>query len=329
MGLYETRVERLAKWAMGEKASPVTIELVPTERCNLDCLSCWRQGWDKKRLEERYAQEMPDQRLLKLVDEAAEIGVQEIAFVGGGEPLFRPITVELMKKIKGHGMECDLVTNGALLTNELIKEMVRFGVDRIKFSVDGVDAKTHDHLRGVEGTFEKVIKNIKYFANVKTKIKAGKPRLLFNTVISNENYKQLPGIVRLGNNIGLDGVWLLPLTAFDESGKNLKLSKEQLIEFKPILKTAMVLAQRFEMENNFEHFLDPKYTEKTESMDEVMMEEVSIIKREYPKSDETLVTAISRPVSAHGFGRPTCLLKITRLKNCGMVNTLISLEILC
>jgi len=288
MGLYESRVERLAKWARGGKAGPVSIELVPTERCNLNCMSCWRQGWDKKRLEQRYAQEMSDHRLLELVDEAAEIGVKEIAFVGGGEPLFRPVTTELIKKIKGHGMECDLVTNGALLTKELIEEMVTLGVDRIKFSVDGVDAKTHDYLRGVEGTFEKVINNIKYFASVKTKLKADEPKLLFNTVISNENYKQLPGIVRLGNSIGLGGIWLLPLTAFDESGKNLKLSKEQLIEFKSVLKESMALAQGFRMENNFEHFLDLKYTEKTESMDEVMMEEVNIIKEEYPKSDDPL-----------------------------------------
>ncbi len=299
MGLYETRVERLVKWARGGKAGPVTIELVPTERCNLNCLSCWRQGWDKKKLEERFSEEMPDERLLELIDEAKELDVKEIAFVGGGEPLFRNVTPNLIRKIKEYGMECDLVTNGALFTKELIEEMVKIGVDRIKFSIDGVDAETHDYLRGVKGTFEKVTNNIRYFAEMKRKFKTRKPRLLFNTVISNKNYRQLPDIVKLGHSVGLNGIWLLPLTVFDESAKKLKLTHEQVIEFRSILKESIRLSKEFGMEDNFEHFFEPKYMEKTESMHEVMMEEVpnnigpkkklkSIINKEYPKSEDPL-----------------------------------------
>ena len=298
MGLYETRIERLAKWARGEKAGPVSIELVPTDRCNLNCLSCWRQGWDKEKIEKRYAEEMSDERLLKLIDEAVELGVKEIAFVGGGEPLFRSITPVLMRKIKKYGMECDLVTNGALLTKPLIGEMVKIGVDRIKFSIDGVDAETHDYLRGIKGTFEKVMGNIEHFAKTKDALNAERPSLLFNTVISSKNYRQLPDIVKIGHTVGLDGIWLLPLTVFDESARKLKLTQNQRIEFKSMLKESIKLSKEFGMENNFEHFLDTKYMEKTESMHEVMMEAVEgpvpnppfkdIIKEEYPKSEDSL-----------------------------------------
>lgn len=285
MGLYETRVKRLAKWAKGENAGPVSIELVPTERCNLNCLSCWRQGWDKKKLEERFSNEMSDERLLNLIDEAAEIGVKEITFVGGGEPLVRNATPTLIRKIKKYGMECDLVTNGSLFEKSLIEEMVKIGVDRVKFSVDGVDSETHDYLRGVVGTFEKVLDSIKHFAKMKKRLKTEKPNILFNTVISNKNYKQLPDIVKLGETVGLNGIWLLPLTAFDDSTINLKLNHDQIIEFKQIVKESIKLSKQFGMDNNFKHFLDPKYTEKTESMDEVMMEEVN---KNYPKSDDSL-----------------------------------------
>lgn len=298
MGLYETRIERLTEWARGEKTGPVTIELVPTDKCNLNCLSCWRQGWDKQQIEKRYSEEMSDERLLKLIDEAADLGVKEIAFVGGGEPLFRSITPVLIRKIKKYGMECDLVTNGALVTKPLVEEMVKIGVDRIKFSIDGVDAETHDYLRGIKGTFEKVMDNIDYFAKTKDALNAERPSILFNTVISKKNYKQLPDIVKLGNSVDLNGIWLLPLTLFDESAKGLKLTHEQTIEFKSILKEAIALSKEFGMENNFEHFLEPKYMEKTESMHEVMMEEIKestskhrfkdIIKKEYPISENSL-----------------------------------------
>lgn len=299
MGLYETRLERLASWARGHKAGPVTIELVPTDRCNLNCMSCWRQGWKKDSLESRYADEMSDERLLKLVDEAAEIGVKEFAFVGGGEPLVRGVTQKLIRKIKVYGMECDLVTNGAMLNSGLAEEFVRIGVDRIKVSVDGVDAKTHDYLRGVAGTFDTVMSNIRKISELKRKTKAEKPSLLFNTVVSAKNYTQLPGIARLGGTVGLDGIWLLPLTAFDESSKHLKLNIEQSRDFVPILGDAIDVCRQLGIENNFSNFTDMKYMDRTESMGGVMMEEArktgqpaayssEIMAKEYPKSGDPL-----------------------------------------
>jgi MoaA/NifB/PqqE/SkfB family radical SAM enzyme len=247
---------------------------------------------------------MSDARLLRLVDEGAQIGLQEVAFVGGGEPLCRGVMPKLIRRIKGYGMEGDLVTNGTLFTDELIEEMVELGWDRVKFSLDGVDAETHDYLRGVKGTFDRVIDAIRSFARVKRRLGVDKPRLLLNTVISTQNYQQLPDLVRLGQANGLDGIWLLPLTVFDESARKLKLTHEQTLEFRSILRRAMRLTRRFGMEDNFEHFLKPKYMEKTEDMDEVMMEEVPrrkrgllsrIIEREYPKSADPLENFIYLP----------------------------------
>jgi MoaA/NifB/PqqE/SkfB family radical SAM enzyme len=285
MGLFETRVERLAKWAVGEKRPPVTIELVPTDRCNLNCLSCWRRGWPEEQILKRYEQEMSDERLLKLVDEAAEMGVVEIAFVGGGEPLMRNVTTKLFKKIKSYGMIGDLVTNGTLFTKESIELMVKIGWDRIKFSIDGPNPKVHDYLRQTRGSFKKTIKNIKAFSELKKKLNTNKPQLILQSVLSVENYKSLPDLVKLGRRIGVDEMTLLPLTVFDESMRHLKLSKEQISEFKPVLEKSIKLLKEFGIETNYHEYLNERYIFKTESMDEVMMEEtVKTIKREYPKS---------------------------------------------
>lgn len=283
MVLFESRIENLARWARGGKAPPVTIELVPTEKCNLNCLSCWRRGWDKEKLEERYRQEMDNQRLLKLVDEAAELGVKEIAFVGGGEPLMRKVTVELFKKIKKYGMIGDLVTNGTLFTKETIELLVKMGWDRIKFSIDGPDPEVHDYLRQTKGAFNSAIKNIKIFAKMKKKYKTDKPVLILQSVISKDNYKKLPQLVKIAHEIGINETTLLPLTVFDESMKDMKLTETQIKEFKHILTKSIKLIENFGMKTNYHEFLDEKYMIKTESMDEVMMEEVEkIIKEEYP-----------------------------------------------
>ncbi|MCD6402774.1 MAG: radical SAM protein [Candidatus Aenigmarchaeota archaeon] len=287
--LLEARVNRLVEWAKGNPAPPVSIELVPTERCNLNCKSCWRQGWDKESLEKRYATEMDDERLLKLIDEAAEIGVKEIAYVGGGEPLIRDVTIKLMKRQKAYGMEGDLVTNGTLLTKDVAETLVRIGWDRVKVSIDGPNAEIHDELRGVKGTFKKATTNIENLSKIKKAYKSSKPRILFNTVVSTINYKLLPEMVRLAARIGVDEILLLPVTIFDESAKDLKLNPEQTLELIKILKNCIELAKKLNVQNNFSEFLDPKYIEKTEAMHEVMMEEVEkdkklkiLIKKHYP-----------------------------------------------
>jgi radical SAM protein with 4Fe4S-binding SPASM domain len=289
MVLFETRIERLVKWMKGGKAPPVTIELVPTDKCNLNCLSCWRRGWSEEELKKKYEQEMSDERLLKLVDEAAELGVKEIAFVGGGEPLMRSVTVELFKKMKKYGMIGDLVTNGTLFTKELIELLVKIGWDRIKFSIDGPDADVHDYLRQTKGAFKRATNNIKLFSQIKKKFKTDKPTLILQSVLSVENYKKLPKLVKLGYELGVNEMTLLPLTIFDKSMENLKLNEKQVKEFRPILLKTIKLLEKFGIGGNYHEFLNEEYILKTENMDEVMMEEIGkMIKEEYSSSKDPI-----------------------------------------
>lgn len=289
MDLFNLRIERLAEWAEGRNAPPVTIELVPTDRCDLNCLSCWRRGWTEEKLQERFEQEMSDERLLELVDEAADLGVAEIAFVGGGEPMMRSVTIELFKRMKSRGMIGDLVTNGTLFTKDSIELLVKIGWDRIKFSVDGPDSGLHDYLRQTRGAFDTTIRNIKSFSEMKRKLGTDKPRLVLQSVLSTENYKVLPDFVKLGHEIGADEMTLLPLTVFDESMKRLKLNEENIREFKPILERSIKLLEGFGIDSNYREYMNEKYISKTESMDEVMMEEMEkTIRKEYPRSENPI-----------------------------------------
>ncbi len=284
MELFEARVNNILKWMKGGKAPPVTIELVPTDRCNLNCLSCWRRGWPKEKLEERFREEMSDERLMQLIDEIGEIGAKEIAFVGGGEPLMRRNIFQIFKKMKTeYNMIGDLVTNGTLFTKNTIELMVRIKWDRIKFSIDAPNAKIHNFVRQTKGAFERTIKNIKLFSKTKKKYKSDLPKLILQSVLSTENYKTLPKLVKLANKIGINEMTLLPLTVFDSSMKHLKLNKKKVKELKPILLKAIELQKKFGIESNYHEFLKEEYILKTEEMDEVMMKEVEeTLRKEYP-----------------------------------------------
>ena len=273
----DEKTNRLVKWAKGIPQPPSTIELITTDRCNFNCPSCWRQGVPNEELEEKYKHELSDERLLKLVDEAYELRVLEFAFVGGGEPFFRPITFELMKKIRKYEMHGDVVTNGSLLTKKIINTLIDIEWTRIKVSVDGSNAKLQDELRGVK-CYDNIFKNLKYLAELKKQKKKENPKVGFNTVISNKNYKDLPNIIDLGHSLGINEILILPLTIFSEHGKKLKLNLDQMFEFQNIIKKCLPLLKKYNIGSNLEKFLDLRYVNKTNSMHEVLMEEADKIK---------------------------------------------------
>jgi uncharacterized protein len=60
-------------------------------------------------------------------------------------------------------MIVNVITNGLLLTPEVVDRLHPFGLNGVKITLDG-DRETHDRmrpLRGGQGTFDKIIANIR------------------------------------------------------------------------------------------------------------------------------------------------------------------------
>lgn len=79
----------------------------------------------------------------------------------GGEPLLRKDLLDLISRAKMRKFQTIVQTNGYLLTEEMIKNLKKSGLDLIEVSIDNSDPKIHDSLRGVEGIFEIAILGIK------------------------------------------------------------------------------------------------------------------------------------------------------------------------
>lgn len=107
-----SKKQRVADWLAGKERGPYKLQLNPTNRCNLACKFCWLRDFENI----DYGQEVSDRRILELVPEAAEAGVQEIEITGGGEPLMRKgLVLSLMHKIKQEERRGNLTTNGTLI----------------------------------------------------------------------------------------------------------------------------------------------------------------------------------------------------------------------
>lgn len=100
------------------------------------------------------------EEIIKIVEEAAKLGVNKIRLTGG-EPLIRKGIIDLVSKISKieNIDDLSLTTNGLLLP-EKIKALKKAGLNRVNLSVDTLDPiKYKEITRG--GDLSKVLESIK------------------------------------------------------------------------------------------------------------------------------------------------------------------------
>jgi MoaA/NifB/PqqE/SkfB family radical SAM enzyme len=264
----DEKIRRLKKWMNGEQAPPMTLELNPTNRCNLKCLSCWLREFKAE------TEELSDERLLNIIEEAFELGIKEVRIPGSGEPLMRKNLMSVMKKIKDYKMNGLLITNGTLLTKSHVKELIEMGWDCITFSIDSADEKTHDYLRGVKGSFRKTLNALKELKKAKEKLKKEKPLIRFNTVLSNKNYSSISKIFELGHKYNCKDIQIQPITIWGDEGQKLRLNDQQIKESHQELQKAQKKSEKYGIISNIHNLLGTEYIKNTNNMDKMIKKRV-------------------------------------------------------
>ncbi len=253
-----TIAARIRRWPEQGTQGPLTLELYPTLRCNLDCRFCDTTDRHRPGLPE-----LPPERQLALLDEAAELGVKRLFLLGGGEPLAaRQLTPALMARAKALGMEGILTTNGTLLGASLREQLVRTDWDEVHFSIDGPDAATHDHLRGRPGCFQRVVTNICRLRSLRDRRRQEHPRIALHFVLTNTNHRSLEAMVRLGWTLGAFRIDFDALIAYHPEQLALMLSPEQQAEVPELARRAMAVAEELGIATTLEHFLDTRNLER-------------------------------------------------------------------
>ena len=266
----EEKIERLAKWAIGEKAPPYTLELNITNKCNLKCRFCWLRDANVS------FDELTDGDLLRIVDEAIELGVIEFRFPGSGEPMVRKkILFRLMKKIKNNKRTGLLITNGTLFNETDIKNLVKMEWDILTVSLHGPDPQTHDYLTQVKGSFKRVERTLELIRKWKKKMNSNNPWLRMNVVLTNKNYDKLEQIVEFASIFDFKEIILQPMTVFSKEGEKLIIDERRVSKY---LKKADKKAKKLGVKTNMKTFVRNTMIEKTNEMEKMIKEEMKKFK---------------------------------------------------
>lgn len=178
------------KWEKASKgflfAFPLCVEIESSYFCNLKCPKCVRQVLgtfnDKGFMEQKLYR--------KLLDEARKHKMLAIMLDHEAEPLTNPYITDMAREAKKAGMvDIWLHTNGNLLTEDISGRLIRSGLTKMNFSIDAATPRTYLKVRP-GGDYDKVIKNIRTFLELKEKMKKRYLRTRVSFVIQDENMQE-------------------------------------------------------------------------------------------------------------------------------------------
>jgi len=183
-------------------------------QCNLSCRHCYAPNPEGSK-------PISLDRSIKVLDILATIGVKRL-YISGGEPLIHPHLINIVRHARAaSSWKIFVVTNGFTDDYELIEELVGM-VDYFQISIDGINADTHNSIRG-PNSFEKATK---LFAVVNGANKRSKTAISFTPLP--ENVDQLPNLYTFAVELQADCVYV---TKPKKPARNQSLQGESFDEF--------------------------------------------------------------------------------------------------
>lgn len=178
------------KWRENPRARifgdfPLHLDVEVTNTCNLRCTMCQIPFGEMP----RGFMDMP--LYDKILAEIREHRLPSVKFNFRGEPLMHKEIVEFVRRAKEAGvLEVQFNSNGALLTDDLARELIEAGLDRIKFSVDAATPEVYDAIR--KGTtYDKTIPKIERFIEIRNELGRETPSVQVQMVYMEDNKEEV------------------------------------------------------------------------------------------------------------------------------------------
>jgi MoaA/NifB/PqqE/SkfB family radical SAM enzyme len=173
-------IDRLAK-----------LYIEPTNRCNLDCRTCMRHGWEE---ELGFMDVGLLERIMAGLPSFPE--PPDVFFGGFGEPLGHPRIVDMVALAKGSGAQVELISNGILLDGAMAGRLSAAGLDRLWVSIDGASPRSYADVR-LGDHLPQIIANLEHLKRRSNKFALG-----VSFVAMKRNVADLPAVLDLARRLG-------------------------------------------------------------------------------------------------------------------------------
>jgi radical SAM protein with 4Fe4S-binding SPASM domain len=229
---FRTPARRLAAVREGDflrhlGIRPLKVEMDIVNQCNLRCVMC---HFSSDEFSKRRKEEISVGDFERIAAQLFPL-CSHMSLSLGAEPLLHRDLGELLRITGGYKIPFVYMhTNGLLLKEKTIEQLIRSRFSQLSISVDGATKQTYERIR-VGAKFERLVASIEAVNRAKRRMKSHLPRLSFNVVLMRSNIEELPAIVRLAHGLKVEGVaavHMMPLSiaAVDPEEESLQGHKE-------------------------------------------------------------------------------------------------------
>lgn len=145
--------------------APLSLYIDPSDICNFRCDFCFQRH--KKINGKGMSPDLFD----KIVNDMKEFEqpFQMVNLYCFGEPLLNAHIADFVKTLKKEkvAQTVRILTNGSLLTVKMSEELIAAGLDKISFSIYGLDNESYMKFSSAKISFQELVENIRYFHSIK------------------------------------------------------------------------------------------------------------------------------------------------------------------
>ena len=217
--MSKVRVSQRTKAEAGsvqDRSGPwrITFDTNPDD-CNLHCIMCedhspYSTTQSDRRKAGRPKRRMDIELIRKVMEDSRGTGLREIIPSTMGEPLLYRHFDEILDLCAEYGVKLNLTTNGTFPkrgAKAWAQRIVPVTSD-VKVSWNGATKGTHETVM-LGSSWETVLENVRTFIGVRDAHAAGggnRCRMTFQLTFMEINVSELPGIVKLAADLGVDRV---------------------------------------------------------------------------------------------------------------------------
>ncbi|MBU0504344.1 MAG: radical SAM protein [Candidatus Omnitrophota bacterium] len=177
---------------------PVFCLLVVSKVCNFRCKMC--NMW-KNRERKIDRKELTIEEIRGFVDDLKTVTTEPIFIhLIGGETLLRQDLPEIISYIKNSGFNSSITTNGYYIDEEMAKKIVQSKLTGIFLSLDGFKEETHDYLRGVKGSYRRVMEAIDLLDKYRGTGKSNRLSIGITMTMMEKNLDEIIDLVEWANH---------------------------------------------------------------------------------------------------------------------------------
>lgn len=211
--------------------APGIAEIDLSNNCNFNCVGCWCHCDHLQELKtpsQRKKHHLDYGTITTLIKDLAESGTKTIQLAGPGEPFTHPQIMDIIRYIKGNGLELQIITNFSFITLEMAQELMDLKVDLITCSLwaGSEEAFVKTHPNQTAKAFRKIKEVLTFIGNNKKYNYF--PRIKIYNVISSLNAFDLENMVDFGLEVRADTMEFTVVDTVEGKTEFLALSLEDL-----------------------------------------------------------------------------------------------------